>query len=73
MTSQIALKYSALRFWYWRLQTRQVGNCSIGLSDRKGDHLLVGVLPGINSKKGDELAHNRVLVLEELSVIYRAK
>lgn len=63
MTSQMAEKYSTLRFWYWRLQSL------LALTDSfpKRESLLVGVLPGINTEQRLELADNGVLVLGRVS------
>jgi endo-beta-N-acetylglucosaminidase D len=57
--SQIAEKYSALRFWYWRLRLLLV---YVDLSSGKGI-LLVSVLPSVNTEEGLELADDGVLVL----------
>ena len=59
MMSQIAEKYSALRFWYWRLRLLLV---YVDLSSGKGI-LLVSVLPSVNTEEGLELADDGVLVL----------
>jgi hypothetical protein len=59
MMSQIAEKYSALRFWYWRLRFLLV---YVDLSSGK-DILLVSVLPSVNTEEGLELADDGVLVL----------
>jgi hypothetical protein len=59
MMSQIAEKYSALRFWYWRLRILLV---YVDLSPGKGI-LLVSVLPSVNTEEGLELADDGVLVL----------
>lgn len=63
MTSQMAEKYSALRFSYWRLQKHHI-SIRLGGSKIEDGILLVGVLPGINAEKGRELADNGVLVLK---------
>ena len=61
MTSQMALKYSALRFWYWRLESRldsaEYRQWLVEVNS------LVGVLPGVNTQQGLELTDNGVLVL----------
>jgi hypothetical protein len=59
MMSQIAEKYSALRFWYWRLKCLLV---YVDLSPGKGI-LLVSMLPSVNTEEGLELADDGVLVL----------
>jgi hypothetical protein len=59
MMSQIAEKYSALRFWYWRLKGLLV---YVDLSPGKGI-LLVSMLPSVNTEEGLELADDGVLVL----------
>jgi hypothetical protein len=57
--SQIAEKYSALRFWYWRLKCLLV---YVYLLPGKGI-LLVSMLPSVNTEEGLELADDGVLVL----------
>jgi hypothetical protein len=54
----MALKYSALRFWYWRLKDQLVHHLNIQVSF----NLLVRMLPRINSQNRPELSHYRVLV-----------
>lgn len=62
-TSQIALKYSALRFWYWRLQIDPLDLLFLSEKLRNGQNLLVSVLPGIDTEKRGVLTNDRVLVL----------
>lgn len=58
MTSQMAEKYSALRFWYWRLEI-----ISTDIRSLKKDLLLVSVLPSVNTEERLPLADDGVLVL----------
>ena len=57
-TSQIALKYSALRFWYCRLKP-----VSESIEECYRWHSLVSMLPSIDAEQRRELSHNRILVL----------
>ena len=60
MTSHMALKYSGLRFWYCRLS---LVSLVLSFSLHKQSHLLVSVLPCVDTKKWPELANYRILIL----------
>lgn len=67
ITSQIAEKYSALRFWYCKLDMSIRQTIRNGGADRieRGD-LLIRMLPRIDAQQRHELANHRVLVLYHL-------
>lgn len=67
MTSQIAPKYSALRFWYCRLYDqlavlpRKPHTAPVG-ENRGIEHILVRMLPSVNAQQRLELSYHRVLI-----------